>query len=120
MGESELCAYWERTQQTEVCGDCEIDVVVPVEERMTLLCGDGWELHGGMVRLGGLGQTDSVDQQEPAGELVDMRSQLELAVVDSVDETTDAGDGAVQRADRRTQTGADDQAARVPATGAWV
>ena len=50
MSEAELLRYWERTQQSEVCSECGVDVVAPVEERMTQLHGGGWELHGGVVR----------------------------------------------------------------------
>ena len=67
MGEPELRAYWGRTQQTEVCSECGVDVVAPVGERMTQLCGGDWELHGNVNQLGSQSQTDSVEQLIPSG-----------------------------------------------------
>ena len=49
MSEAEILRYWEYTQQTEVCSKCGVDVVAPVEERMTQLHSSGWELQGGEV-----------------------------------------------------------------------
>ena len=93
MTKPELLAYWRRTQQPAVCSECRVDVMAPVEERTTQLCGDDWELHREVDQPGSQSQTDSVNQQEPVGELLDMVSQLETPVEDSVDEAANAGDG---------------------------
>ena len=77
MNEAEILRYWERTQQSEVCGECGVDVVAPVEERMTELHGSGWEFQGGEIQPEGLSQVDPLNQQEPDGELMDTSSQLE-------------------------------------------
>ena len=94
--------------------------MAPVEERTTQLCGDGWELHDDVTQPDRQSQTDSVEQLIPSGELMDMRSQLQPSAGNLVDEATNAGDGAPRAADRAMQASDDDQAARIPAAGAWV
>ena len=72
MSEQELRAYWGRAQQAEVCSECGVDVVTPVEERMTHLCGEGWEIHVDPRRHVSQGQTDSLEQTFLSGELMDI------------------------------------------------
>ena len=120
MSEQELRAYWGRTQQTEVCGECGVDVVTPVEERMTHLCGEGWEMHVDLRQHAPQGQTDSLEQTFLSGELMDTGSQLGPQIGDSAGIAADASDRGARRADRAMQAGADNQAARVPPAGARV
>ena len=105
INEAEILRDWERTQQSGVCGECGVDVVAPAEERMTRLHGRGWEFQGGEIRSEGLSQADSLNQQGPVGELMDMSSQLELPVVASVDTALNASDSAAQGTDRGMQAG---------------
>ena len=120
MSEQELRAYWGRTQQTEVCSECGVDVVTPVEERMTHLCGEGWEMHVDLRQHVSQGQTDPLEQAFLSGELMDMGSQLGPQVGDSAGIAANASDRCARRADRAMQAGADNQAARVPPAGARV
>ena len=72
-----LLEYWRRTQQAAMCSECAVDIVAPIEERAAQLCEDGRQRYGDVDQLGNQSQTDFVEQQNLAWELLDMDSQLE-------------------------------------------